>query len=145
MGLDMYLNGVKIHRQYPQDESDFHPDTDLRPKMDSFPVTRSVIYVGYWRKHADLHGYIVDTFADGVDECQEIELTAENCTQIAEALANNKLPYTEGFFFGNEEIRDEYASEGMDHAVVFKAMARWLETTDKDREHFRYAVYQASW
>jgi hypothetical protein len=26
--------------------------------------------VGYWRKHPDLHGYIVETFADGVDACQ---------------------------------------------------------------------------
>ena len=145
MGLDMYLTGVKTHRRYPQDECDWSPDTDIRPKMDSFPVSTSKIDVGYWRKHADLHGYIVNTFADGKDECQEIELTAEDCTQIAEALANNKLPHTEGFFFGSQEIRDEYASEGLTHARIFIAMAKWLETVDKDREHFRYAVYQASW
>ena len=120
----MYLTGVKTH---------------------SFPVSTSKIDVGYWRKHADLHGYIVNTFADGKDECQKIELCALDCTQIAEALANNKLPHTEGFFFGNQEIRDEYTSEGEEHALVFRAMAKWLETTDKDREHFRYAVYQASW
>ena len=145
MGLDMYLTGVKTHRKYPQDECDWNPDTDMRPKMDSFAVSKSIIDVGYWRKHADLHGYIVNTFAEGIDECQEIELSDKDCTKIAWALANNKLPHTEGFFFGSQEIRDEYTSEGEEHALVFRAMARWLETTDKDREHFRYAVYQASW
>ena len=145
MGLDMYLTGVKTHRQYPQDECDWNPDTDIRPKMDSFAVSKSIIDVGYWRKHADLHGYIVNTFAEGIDECQEIELSDKDCTKIAWALANNKLPHTEGFFFGSQEIRDEYTSEGLTHARIFIAMAKWLETTDKDREHFRYAVYQASW
>ena len=141
----MYLTGVKTHRRYPQDECDWSPDTDIRPAMDSFPVSKSIIDVGYWRKHADLHGYIVNTFAEGIDECQEIELSDKDCTKIAWALANNKLPHTEGFFFGSQEIRDEYTSEGLTHARIFIAMAKWLETTDKDREHFRYAVYQASW
>jgi len=87
----MYLNGVKAHRQYPQNIHDWDEDMDNRPQMDGYPVTSTRIDLGYWRKHADLHGYIVNTFADGKDECQEIELSAEDCKQIAEAVANNKL------------------------------------------------------
>ena len=145
MGLDMYLNGVKAHRQYPQNIHDWDEDMDNRPQMDGYPVTSTRIDIGYWRKHADLHGYIVNTFADGKDECQEIELSAENCKQIAEAVANNKLPHTEGFFFGNQEIRDEYELESVTHAKVWIDASKWMEDIDKDTEYGRYVVYQASW
>ena len=140
----MYLNGVKAHRQYPQNIHDWDEDMDNRPQMDGYPVTSTRIDLGYWRKHADLHGYIVNTFADGKDECQEIELSAEDCKQIAEAVANNKLPHTEGFFFGNQEIRDDYASESVTHAKVWIDASKSMEDIDKDTE-WRYVVYQASW
>ena len=89
MGLDMYLTGVKTHRRYPQDECDWSPDTDIRPKMDSFPVSTSKIDVGYWRKHADLHGYIVSTFGGGVGGCRGIGLSDKGCTRIAWGLGSN--------------------------------------------------------
>ena len=39
-------------------------------------------YIGYWRNFNTLHQYIVDNFADGVDDCQEIQLTKDNAVQI---------------------------------------------------------------
>ena len=39
-------------------------------------------YIGYWRNFNTLHQYIIDNFADGVDDCQEIQLTKDNAVQI---------------------------------------------------------------
>ena len=39
-------------------------------------------YIEYWRNFNTLHQYIIDNFADGVDDCQEIQLTKDNAVQI---------------------------------------------------------------
>lgn len=48
--------------------------------------------VGYWRKANAIHGWIVRNCADGVDECQRINLTHEQLTELRDecvkALAN---------------------------------------------------------
>ena len=50
-----------------------------------------VLSLGYWRKHPDLHGFIVKTFANGKDECQRIDLTGEDLIKIIEAVKSNTL------------------------------------------------------
>jgi len=59
MGLDMFLHGEKY----------FWGHNGKRPKEDGFEVKEHILELGYWRKHPNLHGYIVQTFADGKDEC----------------------------------------------------------------------------
>lgn len=61
MGLDMYLSGRKYLR-YGNDQIE-----------DGFRVEEKIVRLGYWRKHPNLHGYIVKTFADDVDECQQFQ------------------------------------------------------------------------
>ena len=39
-------------------------------------------YIEYWRNFNTLHKYIVDNFADGVDNRHEISLTKDNVVQI---------------------------------------------------------------
>ena len=39
-------------------------------------------YIEYWRNFNTLHNYIVDNFADGVDNRHEIPLTKDNAVQI---------------------------------------------------------------
>jgi hypothetical protein len=58
------------------------------------------IRLGYWRKHASLHGYTVQTFAGGVDEGQSIELGKAELEKSVEAIRSKSLPHTTGFFFG---------------------------------------------
>ena len=92
MGLDMYLVGEKYHRQWSKGE-------ELeRPKTDGIPQKSVQLDLGYWRKHPNLHGYIVNTYADGVDECQEIHLNADALEDIACAIELDRLPHTDGFF-----------------------------------------------
>ena len=91
MGLDMYLSGRK--RWYgvsgPKDEH-------------GYQIEEVSVVLGYWRKHANLHGYIVQRFASGEDNCQDIDLTLENLNELLEVVkAPELMPMTEGFFFGS--------------------------------------------
>jgi hypothetical protein len=87
MGLDMYLKG-SLHKM----QNFEHPEKDA--KLDGFRITEITLELGYWRKHPNLHGYIVENFADGVDECQEIELAPADLLNIIEAIKDKKLPHT---------------------------------------------------
>jgi hypothetical protein len=114
MGLDMYLEGRTF--QWGRDE-------DLETR-DGFRVKGHILDLGYWRKHPNLHGFIVETFADGKDECQEISLDADALRTIIAAVKEQKLPHTEGFFFGTSSDDEEQRNE--DVAILSRALA-WLE------------------
>jgi len=131
MGLDMHLTGEKY--QF----SDYH-HPEKNPMEDGFRVKSRQLELGYWRKHPDLHGYIIQEFAEGIDECQEIELSKENMEQIIKAIEDKNLPTTEGFFFGNSSSSDDQHSiEQLEGAI------KWLGTNEKDI--FRSVSYRASW
>ena len=95
MGLDMFLTG----RKYLQTNWD-KPEDNVTE--DGYRLSTKHLELGYWRKHPNLHGYIVNTFADGEDNCQDIDLSADNMRQIIEAVEKKKLPHTDGFFFESE-------------------------------------------
>lgn len=131
MGLDMYLKGSKYLYQ------DFKNPNNA-PKLDGYRVKEYILDLGYWRKHPNLHGYIVQTFAKGVDECQEIHLSPDDLKTIIKAVKEDKLPETEGFFFGKSD-----GSEKEDDLKIFKAALKWL--TEESNNSSRDVIYQASW
>ena len=67
--------------------------------------------LAYWHKHPNLHGWMeelyytkggdVDTF-NGV----EVELTWDDLDELEQAILNDELPDTKGFFFG--DLSDDY-------------------------------------
>jgi len=136
MGLDMYLVGRKYVGGY--DSLSANQDID---KEDGFPVASVKIELGYWRKHRKLHGYIVNTFAEGKDECQKIDLGMDELRKIATALRTNDLPDTEGFFFGNEEIDNEEKERSEEYAKQIEEAIKWLGEGDWKRSVY----YKASW
>lgn len=131
MGLDMYLYGRKFHWTDWKDEKN-------NSHVDGFRVSETVLSLGYWRKHPNLHGYIVQEFGYGVDECQRIELDENDLLKIVEAVEEDKLPHTEGFFFGESRGANDQDTV----AQLLRALA-WLKTPDT--RHSRAVVYQASW
>lgn len=109
MGLDMYLLGGTNDRDTQE--------------------------IGYWRKHPNLHGYIVKHYAGGVDECQRIELTADDIQDILIAVEEGSLPETSGFFFGKS-----YGDETDRDVSILES------TLKRMRNNPNYKVYyQASW
>lgn len=130
MGLDMYLEGRKSNH-YGQE-----------PVKDSegFNISSVNVEIGYWRKHPNLHGYIVREFADGVDECQEIMLDEDNVKQIMAAIKSKELPETTGFFFGvshNDEAQIE------NDLAIWNDALRFL--SGRAPKEWRHIIYRASW
>jgi hypothetical protein len=129
MGLDMYLTGEKF----------IMGSNGLNPQEDGFRLRSKTLELGYWRKHPNLHGYIVQTFAGGEDECQTIDLSDHIRTIIAAVQARD-LPDTTGFFFGVSDPSQERIAE--DIAIFERALA-WVETHDPGI--LRSVRYRASW
>ena len=154
MGLDMYLYGDKS----------VSSEIDANSvKEDGFIVSAKTLDMAYWRKHPNLHGFIVNTFADGEDNCQRIWLSEEDLHNIIVALENDALydePVT-GFFFGKSYFpgeKDEYSSyeeqKDRDIAAFTKAL-EWVRNSargvgkygdpDFKWHESRSVYYQASW
>lgn len=149
MGLDMYLTGRRYNRKWNTD-SNGEVTPASRPIVDGFPIKENLLEMGYWRKHHHLHGYIIDTFAGGEDDCQPIELAPDDLNQIADVLerfADNPsaMPATEGFFFGNgdDEWTEELRKEAKTDASVFRMAASWCDR--QVPEAWKSVDYQASW
>jgi hypothetical protein len=127
MGLDMYLRGEKFFWQSWRIDG-----VDEDRKEDGLRVTNVEVDLGYWRKHPNLHGYIVQTFAGGEDECQKIELGADNLRDIIEAVRAKRLPETTGFFFGESD-----GSEAPEDIEILERALRWLESGDIAPVHMK--------
>lgn len=123
MGLDMYLTGERYFNE---------------PGRKRGQTKAELIDLGYWRKHPNLHGYIVESFADGKDECQRIHLSKDCIHMILAAIEAEDLPATSGFFFGESD-----GSEKDRDLRIFRDALSWLETDDP--KAWRSIYYQASW
>lgn len=144
MGLDMYLHT----RRFDHSGSRWEPENDKRPTHNGWPQQSLEYDVGYWRKHAPLHNYIVRNFAyDGEDNCQPIDLSADQCRQVASWLRSKSWSTDEddegGFFFGDSEWWEHLKSEADEDATTFERVADWLEQDEPDM--WRSCNYQASW
>lgn len=158
MGLDMYLYAEKYISQSNLSKEDaFKKNPMYLELVDYLDNLREVvdneaggfvinIPVGYWRKFNALHGYIVENFADGVDNCQDISLNRIDLEIILEVLSEIKqdpskamelMPPTQGFFFGGYEIDDWYMAQ-LDYTILtFKNLL--------SKSELNYFVYKASW
>jgi len=150
MGLDMNLYG----------EKGVSSTFDKNPVMeDGFILSNKTLEMAYWRKHANLHGFIVKTFAEDNDDCQRIYLDREDLHNIIVALENDAI-YDEpvnGFFFGRSSFPgDEYYEQQKAKDLdVFRRALKWVESArpasgDYNSENyqwpeFRSVYYQASW
>lgn len=127
MGLDMYLKGER----YFWDRAEHPPGTP--------PVIAELYELGYWRKHPNLHGFIVQTFADGIDNCRRIPLDQDQLKEIMEAVDAGTLPHTTGFFFGLSD-----GTEMEDDLRILKGALNWL-LAKEEGDTWRSVYYQASW
>ena len=131
MGLDMYLDGEKfLWTDWKNPEA--------AQREDGLEITSKTLRLGYWRKHPNLHGYIVQTFAEGVDNCQRIDLNAQAIEKIIDAVTRDDLPHTEGFFFGATD-----GTEKDEDLRILKAALDWLRTDEP--LVMRSVTYRASW
>jgi hypothetical protein len=102
MGLDMYAYAVSKRDAI----SEFEMARDCEKEE-----------LHYWRKHHDLHGWMENLYRDkGGDadsfNCIPVELTVDDLDNLQQAILDDDLPRTSGFFFGDnppdlESMRDD--------------------------------------
>ena len=136
MGLDQYAFAVMPH----EDNTDF----SIRWNKDNAP--ENVVpwtEIACWRKHADLHGFMEQLFWDKAKDqnytpahsqfnVQPLRLTYDNLIALREAINEDAMPHTTGFFFG-ESTPD-------DNADTLAFIEDALEAMRQDME-----IYYDSW
>lgn len=130
MGLDMFLKGTASKL--------YDCKIDLRTEG-GLPVKEVEVELGYWRKHSNLHGYIVGEFADE-DNCEPIWLDETRIKKIIGAIRENKLADTRGFFFSESQ-----GDEATEDLAIFEKALTWLSHRPDDDHIFSSVIYQASW
>lgn len=126
MGLDQY---ARTRRSKPAHEVDFDTPAEEEINNELF----------YWRKHPDLHGWMqrlaVEKGFDAdpaVFNCVSVLLTGEDLNRLERDIRNQRLPSTDGFFFGMSD------PSRIEHDMEFVKKAREA----LDRGEF---VYYSSW
>jgi len=158
MGLDMYLYVEEYVSRKDWTSADRDEDnktfSDIVSSLqlgdvvepDSWTGLTVQIPVGYWRKANAIHGYIVNEFADGVDECQMIYIPRAGMEELRTLCANvlahpekglELLPPQSGFFFGSTNVDEWYLQ---DLKYTYELLTRLLSNEKIDN-----FLYQASW
>lgn len=152
MGLDMYLHKKNYiwsgdwvkpeHKQEVVVTKGGEVDTAIKPERVKYVVEE----VGYWRKANQIHNWFVQNVQNGIDECQESYVHREKLVELLslcrEVMQNPEkaeeiLPSSEGFFFGNTEYNQYY----------FDNIQRTIEILDEvlSDETADDFTYRASW
>jgi len=150
MGLDMYLDKrtyvkqwdhIDETKQYTVEVTRGGETTNIDPKKVKYIIEEA----GYWRKANAIHKWFVDNCQDGVDDCRDAYVGFNNLQALLDlcriviidkSKAEQLLPSTSGFFFGNTEYDEWYYN---DIQNTIEILEKALE--DKDGEYY----YSSSW
>lgn len=152
MGLDQYvirtkikdLNRTKEIKNTMIWESENTIKEDLQ--FDNFYEDGEIDWLKqrfwYWRKHPNLHGWFEQKYREfgGTDSFNignHIQITLDMLDELEIDVKNKDLPYTTGFFFGEDENSDEE----MDYDLEFIQKAR--EYLLENEENI--LIYTSSW
>ena len=126
MGLDMYLNRKTYVKNWDGNKWNVSVTCDGKPShINLDKVTYIEEEVGYWRKANQIHKWFVDNVQNGVDNCGDYYVSYEQLTKLKNLcqrvldnpnLAEDLLPTTSGFFFGNTEY-DRYFLDGLKETI----------------------------
>ncbi len=152
MGLDMYLKASRYvggWNHEAEKEKSLYTELlgrfGLKPCIGAPSLTISV-NIAYWRKANQIHGWFVANVQDGVDECQNVDVSREQLValrDLCKEAIENKKPLIEpksGFFFGSTDIDDWYWKDLKQTVEQLDAVLS-NPAFDKDWTF----VYQSSW
>ena len=105
MGLDQNAYSVSRHEAHLLDSQEYK-DGDLAIESEESLM--------YWRKHANLEGYMADlalekgVVKDGQDfNCEKVWLTEEDLLKLQAKVKGDGLDTATGFFWGSSTEEDE--------------------------------------
>ena len=150
MGLDMYLDKrtyvkqwdhIDETKQYKVEVTRGGEPTNIDPKKVKYIIEEA----GYWRKANAIHKWFVDNCQNGVDDCRDayvgfddLQALLDLCriVIIDKSKAEQLLPSTSGFFFGNTEYDEWYYNDIQNTIEILEKAVE-----DKDGEYY----YTSSW
>ena len=147
MGLDMYLKGKRFLWTHNGERKDMTKAIGDIPG--GFMASGIEIEVGYWRKANAIHQWFVENVQEGIDECQESDVSIESLKELHQVvcdvlanktLASELLPVSFGFFFGSYEY-DEYYFKDL---VYTKELIDLILESELGSKGY-YLYYQSSW
>ena len=105
MGLDMYA--CTMRAEFVGDRQ-----TDVMPTTDEEREQAELTDIAYWRKFNHLHGWMENLYREkggqeNIFNCRTVRLELDDLERLEQALKNDELKHTPGFFFGGEEIYSE--------------------------------------
>jgi len=118
MGLDMYA--------YAIDSTEDFDDVIIESKPQKAFYSQAQL-LHEWRKHPNLHGWIEQNIyrnADNQDQdfnCVLVKIDRENLIALENAIKNNALPFTTGFFFGESSGDDDEKEDDLEFIEKAKA------------------------
>jgi hypothetical protein len=113
MGLDQYAYAVKKGKIEGEVDFCFKEYDDEYNLVKVNVEDEDFEEIAYWRKHADLQGWMRKLYDKKGGEsnefnCNKLLLTEEDLDNLEKDVRKGKLPKTTGFFFGNGNT-DGYA------------------------------------
>lgn len=127
MGLDMYLNADVYVSDY--NEKDFPLVEAVKQTvtggLEKFRPKNITFELAYWRKANAIHGWFVRNVQEGNDDCGDYHVSLDKLKELKEtcekvldnpSLAEELLPTTKGFFFGDYRY-DEYYQDDLERTV----------------------------
>lgn len=129
MGLDMNLYG----NLYFLEASD-----DIQIKsFENLKIEEIKFDLGYWRRYHTLHQYIVNNFANGVDDCHSIQLHEKDLNTIISNIKND--------FLVDDFISDEYYDELKQSTIkIFEAAIHFITEVPPPGK-YTDVTYRACW
>lgn len=157
MGLDMYLTGHRYiwrHTQEPQEDM-LRNAVSKATGFKANQIKGIRLDLGYWRKANAIHNWFVHNVQHGEDDCREYYVSREQlqelkdtCQRILSVAENGDnwteeadefLPPTEGFFFGDTNYNDYYLQDLKETIVIIDNILTDPVLVDVD------ITYQSSW
>ena len=174
MGLDQYLKKITSVNSWmlgDAQEAGLKPKIILEdyPGIEVAQISAIVENVGSWRKCNAIHHWFVENIQGGEDDCKEYELSTEHLEELlkicediwgnykrnsnnhgqpneaAKEYAEEKLPNTEGFFFGNQEYDQDYFAWQIKPTIDLLKPLVEAEENPLKPVFFSWYVYHSSW
>jgi hypothetical protein len=127
MGLDMYLQAEMYVSEF--NERDKAVEEAIRQNvpfgLGEFRPKNITFELAYWRKANAIHGWFVKNVQEGKDDCGDYYVSPDKLKELKETcekvldnldLAEELLPATKGFFFGDYRY-DEYYERDLERTV----------------------------
>lgn len=163
MGLDMYLSARFYSSDYfrPKARDMLSAVLDMtipglvRPYRDeaTMHTVEIELPVMYWRKANAIHSWFVREVQEGIDDCRIADVSTDKLRELRDLCvellkdknpeqAVEKLPPTDGFFFGSTNINEYFWGALQDTA---DALTKLLEQVDAGQLKGWDFYYRSSW